>query len=102
VRDTGRGIPADKLDKIFDRLYQVKSGEVATEQGVGLGLYICRELVLLHGGEIRVASEMDQGSTFTFSIPKIRAASRGGLATPGLESARFQGGSHVALSNLQP
>jgi CheY-like chemotaxis protein/nitrogen-specific signal transduction histidine kinase len=69
VADSGRGIPADQLERIFDRLFQVKSGDASTEQGIGLGLYICRELVRLHGGEIRVQSAPGQGSTFSFALP---------------------------------
>jgi CheY-like chemotaxis protein len=69
VSDTGRGIPADQLDQIFDRLYQVNVGD-ANGQGIGLGLYICRELVELHGGRIWAESELQQGSTFTFELPK--------------------------------
>jgi PAS domain S-box-containing protein len=72
VRDTGRGIPKDQLDLIFNRLYQVNEGDRAAESwsGLGLGLYICQELVQLHGGRISVESELGQGSTFTFTIPK--------------------------------
>lgn len=70
VRDTGRGIEPDKLPHIFDRLYQVKSSDWMTHQGLGLGLYICRELVRLHGGEISVQSDPGKGSTFSFSLPK--------------------------------
>jgi len=70
VRDTGRGIKPDKLPHIFDRLYQVTSSDWMTHQGLGLGLYICRELVRLHGGEISVQSEPGKGSTFSFSLPK--------------------------------
>jgi PAS domain S-box-containing protein len=69
VSDTGRGIPAEQLDRIFDRLYQVKSGDASTEQGVGLGLYICRDLVRLHGGDICVESKVGEGSKFTFTLP---------------------------------
>ena len=76
VSDTGRGIAKDQVELIFDRLYQVKNGEAATEDGVGLGLYLCRELVDLHGGDIRVESEPGKGSTFTFTIPKPRVPKR--------------------------
>ena len=69
VSDSGRGIPAEQLGRIFDRLYQVKSGDASTEQGVGLGLYICRELVRLHGGDISAESTVDVGSKFTFTLP---------------------------------
>jgi CheY-like chemotaxis protein len=72
VRDTGRGIPKDQLDMIFNRLYQVNGDDQSAESrnGLGLGLYICQELVQLHGGRIWVESELGQGSTFTFTIPK--------------------------------
>ncbi len=76
VSDTGRGIAKDQLGLIFDRLYQIKNGDAATEQGVGLGLYLCRELVGLHGGDIRVESELGKGSTFTFTIPEPGALRR--------------------------
>jgi PAS domain S-box-containing protein len=69
VTDTGRGIPDTQTDRIFDRLYQVKTGDASTEQGVGLGLFICRELVRLHGGDICVESTVGKGSTFTFELP---------------------------------
>ena len=70
VSDTGRGIPKEEQDRIFERLYQVKAGDATTEQGVGLGLYLCRELVQLHGGSIWVESEPGRGSTFAFVLPK--------------------------------
>lgn len=69
VSDTGCGIPEDQTERIFDRLYQVRSGDASTEQGVGLGLYLCRELVRLHGGSIGVESVAGKGSTFTFRLP---------------------------------
>jgi PAS domain S-box-containing protein len=71
IKDTGCGIPHEQLDRIFDRLYQVKTGDSSTEQGVGLGLYICRELVRLHGGDIAVESNLGAGSTFSFTVPLV-------------------------------
>jgi CheY-like chemotaxis protein len=76
VADTGCGIPKDHLERIFDRLYQVHGGDVSTNGGMGLGLYICRELVVLHGGNIWATSEIGKGSTFTFDLPK-RAMTKG-------------------------
>jgi PAS domain S-box-containing protein len=72
VHDTGRGIPKGQLDLIFSRLYQAHRDDAMAEacRGLGLGLYICQELVQLHGGRISVESELGQGSTFTFTIPK--------------------------------
>jgi two-component system, sensor histidine kinase len=68
VADTGCGIVADDLGKIFDRLYQV-SRKGGPEKGLGLGLYISRELVQRQGGMIWVESEVDRGSTFRFVLP---------------------------------
>src|SRR5688572_29177415 len=79
VSDTGRGILEGQQERIFDRLYQIKTGDATTEQGVGLGLYICRELVRLHGGDISVESKVGVGSTFTFTLPKQPAAQRANL-----------------------
>jgi PAS domain S-box-containing protein len=73
VSDTGCGIPPQDQGHVFDRLYQVKPGDSTTDQGVGLGLYICRELVELHGGSIWVESEPGHGSTFHFVLPKSDA-----------------------------
>jgi signal transduction histidine kinase len=66
VEDTGEGIPAQYLDRIFDRFFQVPG---AKRGGVGLGLYISREVVRAHGGEMGVASEVGKGSTFWFTLP---------------------------------
>lgn len=73
VSDTGRGIEPAQRDYIFDRLYQVRADDAGIEGGLGLGLYICRELVRLHGGEIWVESPGGQGSTFSFTLPTDRA-----------------------------
>jgi CheY-like chemotaxis protein/two-component sensor histidine kinase len=79
VADTGCGIAKDKQERLFERLYQVKAGDASTEQGVGLGLYLCRELVHLHGGSIWVESEPGKGSTFSFVLPKSGHSLRGNL-----------------------
>jgi len=68
IKDTGCGIPAPAVLKIFDRLYQTK-GASGTSKGLGLGLFICRELVTRMGGEIWVESEVSKGSTFYFTVP---------------------------------
>lgn len=64
VRDSGPGIPADELPKIFDRFH--KGGR---SQGSGLGLAIAQNLVVAHGGEITVESEVGRGTTVTFTLP---------------------------------
>jgi len=68
VRDTGLGIPEDKLDAIFDSFTQADGSRHKRHQGTGLGLTISRQLVEMMGGEIGVSSVEGQGSTFTFSV----------------------------------
>src|SRR6202030_3240287 len=58
VVDTGCGIPKDKIDNLFHRFYQIKKGDTTPEKGVGVGLYLCREVVLVHGGNIWVESSL--------------------------------------------
>lgn len=65
VRDTGQGIPEDVLPHIFEPFYSSK------EKGTGLGLYVCREIIHNHGGEIEVANNPDGGCTVTIILPKI-------------------------------
>lgn len=69
VTDTGPGIPADQLDRIFDRFAQVDDSKTRKHGGTGLGLAICRELIQLNGGELGVDSEYGQGTTFWFRLP---------------------------------
>jgi PAS domain S-box-containing protein len=68
VRDTGIGIPADRLPHIFEDFTQVSYDIGMKYGGSGLGLAICRKLVELHGGKIDVESELGKGSTFSFAI----------------------------------
>ena len=69
VRDDGPGIPAVALPDLFSRFYQVRRGERAAGGGLGLGLFIAREIVVAHGGTIAVASVEGAGSTFTIRLP---------------------------------
>jgi PAS domain S-box-containing protein len=69
VKDQGRGIPADKLDSIFERFQQVDSSDSRNHEGTGLGLSICRSIVQQHGGHIWVESKLGKGSTFFFTLP---------------------------------
>jgi PAS domain S-box-containing protein len=69
VADTGRGISPDDLERVFDRLAQITSGPETSRSGLGLGLFIARELVDLHGGRIWVESELGKGSSFFFTLP---------------------------------
>ncbi|HXA14749.1 MAG TPA: ATP-binding protein, partial [Opitutaceae bacterium] len=68
VRDTGIGIPMDRLDRLFQPFSQVDSSTTRKYGGTGLGLVICQRLCSLMGGDIRVDSIRGQGSTFTFTV----------------------------------
>ncbi|HEY9401535.1 MAG TPA: HAMP domain-containing sensor histidine kinase, partial [Pyrinomonadaceae bacterium] len=69
VADTGVGIAADDLPLLFDKYEQARHRATRGEKGTGLGLYITRQLVELHGGTIQVESEVGRGSTFSFTLP---------------------------------
>ncbi|KPA09257.1 chemotaxis protein CheY, partial [Candidatus Magnetomorum sp. HK-1] len=68
VKDTGMGIPKDKIDKLFEKFYQVDSSYSKTFQGTGLGLAISKQLVNLMGGKIWAKSEVGIGSSFYFTL----------------------------------
>lgn len=80
VADTGLGIPADKLDIIFESFRQVDAGTTRKFGGTGLGLAICRNLAQAMDGDVRVASTPDAGTTFTLEIPLLLAAAPQGTA----------------------
>ncbi len=69
VADTGVGISPEELPRLFDKYEQGRSRATRSEKGTGLGLYITRQLVELHGGEIHAESQLGTGSTFSFTIP---------------------------------
>lgn len=69
VADTGCGIDPDEKKKIFEYLYQAKKIPVPNRKGLGLGLFICKEIVFRHDGEIWVESVPEKGSTFYFTLP---------------------------------
>ncbi len=78
VRDTGEGIAREHQDRIFEKFYRVPG---ARSGGVGLGLYIAREIVHAHGGELGVESEAGRGSTFWFTLRLAPAQAAGATAT---------------------
>ena len=69
VRDTGVGIPVDELPHMFERFHRVQNALARTHEGTGIGLALVQELVKQHGGTITVDSVLNEGSTFTVTIP---------------------------------
>lgn len=90
VKDTGEGIPAQHLERLFERFYRVDRARSREMGGTGLGLAIVKHLARAHGGEVRVRSEVGQGSTFEIDLPQtngvaLRSApvKRETISTPG-------------------
>ena len=71
VQDSGIGIPTEDIPHLFQKFYRVDSTDTREIGGTGLGLYLCRRLAELMGGQILVASEYKKGSTFTLELPRI-------------------------------
>jgi hypothetical protein len=69
VSDTGCGIPDEEVPRIFDRFYQRDKTASSENPGAGLGLSIVKRILELHGSVIKVKSKLDQGTTFSFTVP---------------------------------
>jgi signal transduction histidine kinase len=76
VADTGPGISPEDQEKLFQRLYQKDEASASSRKGLGLGLYICKEIVSRHKGTIWVASQPGRGSTFFFTLPVYSPSSQ--------------------------
>jgi PAS domain S-box-containing protein len=72
VCDQGQGIPADRLENIFQRFYQVDSSDSRKKGGTGLGLAICRKIIEQHEGTIWAESTLGAGSIFSFTLPTLK------------------------------
>jgi two-component system phosphate regulon sensor histidine kinase PhoR len=70
VADDGPGIPAESINRVFERFYRVDKARSREQGGTGLGLAIVKHIVQSHGGEVRVTSELEQGTTFFFTLPQ--------------------------------
>ena len=75
ISDTGKGIPAEYLETIFDRFAQIDRKKQGKAASVGLGLYFCKLVVEAHGGKIWAESELGNGSTFYFTLPNLLSGS---------------------------
>ncbi|MBI3300838.1 MAG: HAMP domain-containing histidine kinase [Deltaproteobacteria bacterium] len=93
VADTGMGIPAEEVERIFHKFYQSPSNREQSRRGTGLGLAIARHIVEAHGGRIWVESRMGQGSTFIFTLP---VDGTGETDEKGRAQTRLLGMSHAA------
>ncbi len=71
VKDTGIGISKDEIKKIFNKFYQAYTGDDRKNEGTGLGLFICKEIVQKHNGEIWAESKLREGSKFTIKLPYL-------------------------------
>lgn len=84
VQDTGTGIPADELPRLFERFHRIEKTSGRTHEGSGIGLALVQELVKLHGGSIVADSQLGRGTEFTVSIPLgTDHLPRGQIATAG-------------------
>ncbi len=99
VVDRGRGIPADQLERVFEKFHRVEDPMRMTTGGTGLGLYIARQLAGAMGGTLQCTSTLGSGSTFRFELRRtaVRSSSaavpRGGGPVPGPRAA--QSGDHL-------
>lgn len=73
VQDEGIGIPRDQQELLFERFFRARNAPISGFGGLGLGLYICRDIVERHGGRLWVESELGHGSTFHFTVPLASA-----------------------------
>lgn len=89
ITDTGPGIPADKLPRIFERFYQVDASSTRAHGGTGIGLSFVKELAGLLGGSVRVESTVGRGSTFTVTIPVEIAGEIGEAEVPKPSTGAF-------------
>jgi signal transduction histidine kinase len=69
IKDTGIGIPAEGVEKLFSKFFRAQNAVKSVPDGTGLGLFIAQNIVRAHGGQMRAESELNRGSTFSFTLP---------------------------------
>jgi CheY-like chemotaxis protein len=99
VRDTGIGIPEDKLDVIFNRFEQVKDERIAKNEGTGLGLSISKRIIELQGGEIAVESVVGEGSYFYFTLKSFTEREKAILDNEQMDRSHSISSSELNLKN---
>lgn len=72
IKDTGIGIPKNQQDQIFQKFFRGDNARKLETDGSGLGMFIAREIVLMHKGKLWFESKEDKGSTFTFTLPTVQ------------------------------
>lgn len=102
VRDSGIGIPGDKLDKVFDEFYQLGNPERSRAKGMGLGLSIVRRLCGLLGYEIKVASAPGAGTLFSFDVPLGTAPAPEPVVQPPASNAADLTGRFIVIVDDEP
>lgn len=101
VRDTGIGIPRDKQDQVFERFFQDDLPKSMVNQGSGIGLSITREFVKIHGGSIRLESEIGKGTCFTvlLPLPEVKNELAGAMVESALPGPTTDDAHHLAPGN---
>jgi signal transduction histidine kinase len=111
VSDTGTGIPAHELPKVFDRFYRVEGSRSRSFEGTGIGLALVQELTKAHGGTVRVESTVGRGSMFVVSIPfgskhlpqeQITVASNAEIRAPEMHPAMLEAAQWLSTSVGEP
>jgi signal transduction histidine kinase len=69
VADTGIGIPAEDIEKVFEEFYRAPNAKKIAARGTGIGLPLAKKVAQLHGGNLILASELGKGTTFTVTLP---------------------------------
>lgn len=101
--DTGVGIPAEMLPRIFEPFIQVSSALHRSEGGLGIGLAMVAHLVRLHGGTVRVFSDgLGHGSRFVVRLPTLQSLETGNYAAERLDDRLTDSGSHCDVGSSQP